>query len=167
VFDHPWRDLVRDVHCVAANSLADSVGRSDSGNERYNSCDKQHGTKNTPPRRRCGCTMSIFNHRSAGFSWLPGMKCRSDAFNQEPSRMSRFYRKFILAGGTCYPQRVGKSHADPPNICAFGDPICHRLRRSRSTTPLKARNSRVASRVPASLRFNFLTLLTFLTILTA
>jgi hypothetical protein len=41
VFDHPWRDLVRDVDCVAANSLTNSVGRSDSSNERYSSCDKE------------------------------------------------------------------------------------------------------------------------------
>ena len=41
VFDHPRRDLVRNVDPVAANSLADSIGRSDSGNERYNSCNKE------------------------------------------------------------------------------------------------------------------------------
>src|SRR6266849_3678251 len=41
VFDHPWRDLVRDVDCVAANALADNVGRSDSSKERYSSCDKE------------------------------------------------------------------------------------------------------------------------------
>ena len=38
VFDHPWRDFVRDVDCVAANSLANSVGRSESSNERCDSC---------------------------------------------------------------------------------------------------------------------------------
>src|SRR6266545_3277577 len=38
VFNHPWRDLVRDVDRVAANSLADSVRRRDSSNERYHSC---------------------------------------------------------------------------------------------------------------------------------
>jgi hypothetical protein len=42
VFDHPWRDLVRNVDCVAANSLADSVGRSDRCDERYNSCDEKY-----------------------------------------------------------------------------------------------------------------------------
>jgi hypothetical protein len=41
VFDHPRRNLVRNVDPVAANSLADSIGRSDSGNERYNSCNKE------------------------------------------------------------------------------------------------------------------------------
>ena len=41
VFDHPWRDLVRDVDCVAANLLAYSIGRRDSSNERYNSCDQE------------------------------------------------------------------------------------------------------------------------------
>ena len=41
VFDHPRRDLVRNVDPVAANSLADSIGRSDSGNERYNNCNKE------------------------------------------------------------------------------------------------------------------------------
>src|SRR2546430_5266113 len=41
VLDHPRRDLVRDVDCVAANALADSVGRSNSRDERYSSCDKE------------------------------------------------------------------------------------------------------------------------------
>src|SRR5206468_967951 len=41
VFDHPWRDLVRDIDSVAANSLADSIRRKDSSNERYDSCDQE------------------------------------------------------------------------------------------------------------------------------
>ena len=41
LFGYPWRDLVRDVDCVAANALADSVGRSDGSDQRYNSCDKE------------------------------------------------------------------------------------------------------------------------------
>ena len=41
VFDHPRRDLVRNVDSVAANSLADSIGRTKSGNERCNGCNNE------------------------------------------------------------------------------------------------------------------------------
>ena len=54
VFHYPWRDLLRRRRMKRAlrrqlNALADSVGRSDSSNERYSSCHEEQRTKNTPP----------------------------------------------------------------------------------------------------------------------
>src|SRR4029453_13357822 len=64
-------------------------------------------------------------------------------------------QKRYAKGGTCCPQRVGERIAAlPPNICAFGN---RRLpSSSEKSIHQKARNSRVASRVPD----HFLTLLT-------
>src|SRR4029453_6043511 len=64
-------------------------------------------------------------------------------------------QKRYAKGGTCCPQRVGERIAAlPPNICAFGN---RRLpSSSEKSIHKKARNSRVASRVPD----HFLTFLT-------
>src|SRR4029453_6153090 len=58
-------------------------------------------------------------------------------------------QKRYAKGGTCCPQRVGERIAAlPPNICAFGN---RRLpSSSEKSIHQKARNSRVASGVPAT-----------------
>src|SRR6266540_289424 len=58
VLNHPWRDLVRDVDRVAANSVAastnlnalpNSARRGESSDESHSSRNKEQRTKNTPP----------------------------------------------------------------------------------------------------------------------